>query len=212
VTNREPVDVLALDAMGVLFRSADDVAEHLIPYAHAKGSTLPAEKIEELYRECSLGRFSTDEFWQLLGATEANDAEYCLRHQLTEGVEPLLRQAHMQGMVLACLSNDVGAWSVLLRRRFDLERYIAIWVISGDIGFRKPAPQAYQALLEAVRGVSPSRVLFVDDRLANVRAARAAGLTTVWFGPEAAVRAEDGEGCPTPANMASFGKVLTSWK
>jgi hypothetical protein len=37
---------------------------------------------------------------------------------------------------LACLSNDVLSWSVLLRQRFELDRYIDACTISGAVGAR----------------------------------------------------------------------------
>ncbi|GGL09583.1 hypothetical protein Sme01_00570 [Sphaerisporangium melleum] len=197
-------DTVAFDAMGVLYRSADDVADLLVPYARGKGSDLGDREITELYTRCSVGAIGTEELWERLRTRGASDEEYCGRHTLTEGTLPLLERLAGAGVRLACLSNDVSVWSVLLRRRFGLDRFIGTWVISGDIGVRKPDPQAYEALCAAVDASAPGRVVFVDDRPANVRAAAAAGLTAVRFGPAGS----DPRAVP---DMAGLGEALTRW-
>jgi FMN phosphatase YigB (HAD superfamily) len=46
------------------------------------------------------------------------------------------RRLRGDGIRLACLSNDVLSWSVLLRQRFELDRYIDACTISGAVGAR----------------------------------------------------------------------------
>lgn len=186
-----PVTVVALDAMGVIYRSADDVTDLLIPYARAHGSRLEPQRVLEFYVECSLGRMRSAELWERLGASRASDEEYCSGHELTEGLLPALERLNARGMRLACLSNDVSEWSLVQRRAFGLDRYVQTWVISGDIGVRKPSPEAYGALVRAVN-VDPCQILFVDDRMANVRAARAAGLASMLYAPTGPKLDEDG--------------------
>ena len=200
-----PFKVVALDAMGVLYRSADDVTELLVPYAQARGSRLGPERIYELYVQCSLGRMTSSELWEQLGVRGADDEEYCRGQELTEGVLPALERLSTRGVGLACLSNDVSEWSLVLRRRFGLDKYVNTWVISGDVGVRKPSPEAYAALSRAV-GVEPSLILFVDDRMANVRAARAAGLASVLYGAAAPELDEDGQ--RTVRRMDALDEVL----
>jgi HAD superfamily hydrolase (TIGR01509 family) len=97
---------------------------------------------------------------------------------MTPGMTELLELWSQEGYRLACLSNDVVEWSEVLRRRFGLTRWIDIWVISGDIGLRKPDPLAYRRLLDAL-GTDSSEVLFMDDRARTVAAATELGVLTV---------------------------------
>ena len=129
----------------------------------------------------------------------------CRGHELTEGVLPALDRLRSHGVGLACLSNDVSEWSLALRRRFGLDRYITTWVISGDVGVRKPSPEAYAALSGAL-AVAPSQILFVDDRMANVRAARAAGMASVLYGT--AVPELDDDGQRTVPRMEALEDAL----
>ena len=202
-------DAITFDAMGVLYRSRDDVAELLIPYARSKGSTLDAEEISSLYTECSLGRFGSAELWRALGTADADDVEYCQGHELSDGVPEVLGGLSATGIRLACLSNDVSAWSAILRARFGLDKWIPTWVISGDIGVRKPAPGAYRSLCAAVHA-DAARVLLVDDRLANVEAARRAGLSAVWFGADA-VAQRSVTTLPVAADMAMLLEMAGQW-
>jgi putative hydrolase of the HAD superfamily len=72
----------------------------------------------------------------------------------------------------------VSSWSLKLRRRFELEQWIDVWFISGDLGLRKPSPEIYLRTIEQL-GVAPQDITFVDDRPRNLDAAKALGLHTV---------------------------------
>jgi putative hydrolase of the HAD superfamily len=169
------------DAMGVLYSSADDVGELLVPYLRSHGCVLPRDEIARLYEECSLGKLPSTDFWAVAGTSGASDDEYCRNHRLTAGIVALLAELDVTGVRLACLSNDVSEWSKLLRERFGLGEYITDWLISGDIGVRKPAPETFTTLCRRL-DVVPERILLIDDREANVAAARAAGLQALQFG------------------------------
>lgn len=47
-------------------------------------------------------------------------------------------------------------------------------------GFRKPAPEAYEAAVCHLR-LPPSQLIFVDDRAVNVDAAKQAGIDGILF-------------------------------
>ena len=79
---------------------------------------------------------------------------------------------------LACLSNDVSSWSLKLRRRFEFESWIDEWLISGDLGLRKPSPAIYLKAVERL-GVAPGEITFVDDRPRNLDSAQDLGINTV---------------------------------
>jgi len=171
--------VIALDAMGVIYRSADDVTELLIPFLRAKGCRLPTAEIERHYLAASLGQLTSDELWIVCGLQPGLDDEYCQGHQLTPGIRDLISDADAAGLPVVALTNDVSAWSRVLRDRFHLGA-VAEWVVSADIGVRKPDPRAYAKLLERVNRDAHD-VLFLDDRQANVDAARSIGIDAHTF-------------------------------
>jgi HAD superfamily hydrolase (TIGR01509 family) len=179
--DRDAIDIVLFDAMGVLYASADDVGELLVPYLRSHGCVLRREEIAQLYQECSLGKMSSADFWATSGASGASDEEYCRNHRLTEGVIAVLAELDTTGVRLGCLSNDVREWSKLLRERFGLGEYLTDWFVSGDTGVRKPAPEAFTGVCRRL-DVVPNRILLIDDRAENVAAARAAGLQALQYG------------------------------
>ena len=174
---------VVLDAMGVIYRDGDDVHDLLVPYLRAKGCHLDESRVRALYLACSLGQISSGDFWRLAGVGRlASDEEYCEGYRLNDRVTDLLRELQTRGIRTACLSNDVSEWSRLLRKRFGLESLIPTWVISGDVGIRKPAPEIYQVLLHKL-GCDGSAVVLVDDSVRNLDAATTLGMDTILFTP-----------------------------
>ncbi len=173
---------VVLDAMGVLFQTADDVAELLIPFVAQAGGTDDADAIEAAYLEASLGMIDVDEFWQVVGLDPSIEDAYLSRHALVPGAEAFLQHARRQKIPVWCLSNDVGRWSRKLRTRFDIEDLLTGAVISSDVHARKPSREIYEYLLTQ-SGFRPEDLFFVDDRAKNVAAALALGIAAEQFDP-----------------------------
>src|SRR5215471_3593007 len=173
--------VVVLDAMGVTYRSADDVAELLVPFVREHGGSRDTEYITREYRCSSLGRMSSAELWQNLGVSPTLEDEYLAGHSLSPGFREFLQTVLPHVDSLWCLSNDVSEWSQKLRDRNELVAHFAGFVISGDVGIRKPDPGIYNVLLSRV-GRPAHECIFVDDRVANLDAAQLLGFQTVLFG------------------------------
>ena len=195
-----PRRVIVLDAMGVMYRARDDVAELLVPFVQRHRPSVPAEDVAARYTEASLGQLDADAFWRSLGLHPSVEDDYLLLHRLTEGLLDFLGLAQSEGIEVWCLSNDVSRWSVKLRERFALNGFFAGFAISGDIGHRKPSGEAYRCLLHRL-GTTPQ--LFVDDRPRNVTAAQALGIPAVRFGP-------DGGGPGTVADFTELMRIATA--
>lgn len=95
----------------------------------------------------------------------------------------LLGELSAQGRELALLSNIPHE----LAAHYDAHHrswldHFAVRAYSCRIGHAKPRPEAYAWCLRALgREAAPERVLFVDDRAENVRAAESAGLRGQLF-------------------------------
>lgn len=175
--------IILLDAMGVIYRSGDDVEELLIPFIHEKGSIASKFEIENAYHQASLGKITATEFWCAVGLSSHFEDGYLSLHILNDGFEKFIHYLSSKNYHIACLSNDVSEWSKKLRIKFELERYIQDWIISGDVGFRKPDPNIYRVAITRL-GVSPQQIIFIDDRLKNIQAAKEAGFQTILFTQE----------------------------
>lgn len=97
-----------------------------------------------------------------------------------EGSVAVLRDLHDLGVPLLALTNWSAETFPVARERFDFLDLFAGIVVSGDEGVAKPDLGLFSLLLERYDLEAPSTVL-VDDREANVTAARAAGLRGLLF-------------------------------
>lgn len=174
--------VLALDAMGVIYSVGDDVTDLLCPFVEERGGTRDTSQIADLYHSASLGEMSDSEFWRGVGLDPRLEDEYLQRHKLTDSLIDFLQAANARGWEIWCLSNDLSQWSRKLRARFGLDEYFRGFVVSGDVGFRKPDRAIFDYLVEQLE-VSPSRMVFVDDQRKNLDTAAALGFDTILFAP-----------------------------
>src|SRR3569833_915887 len=114
------------------------------------------------------------------GDLAAAEASYVSLHRITPGLLPFLNAMEEARISVACLSNDVAEWSLRLRTRHRLSSRFEAWIVSGDVGVRKPDTEKSRKLLEQT-GRSAQECIFVDDRIPNLDAARGLGFVTVHY-------------------------------
>ena len=177
------IKLVVLDAMGVIYIARDDVKELLIPFLRRKGCRVSDDVIYSLYKSCSLGRFSSMEFWHQLQVQEPGeslDSEYIQGHVLSDGLLDFLQKMKAHDIPVACLSNDVLEWAQKLQHFHHLDEYISFWVISGAVGVRKPDAEIYEILMRNT-GYGSRNCVFIDDHLENLDTANRLGFTTLLF-------------------------------
>ena len=175
-----PISWVALDAMGVIYEQ-QGVSGLLSAFAGRLGVALDPGAARDAYREASLGRMSSAELWEALGIPgPARDAEFLAGRVLMPGVREFLTAMQREGIRVGCITNDVAEWSLRQRRRYGLQDSIGPWVVSAEVGVRKPAAGIYERFL-AETGCDAGECLFVDDTVENLDAAAALGFRTVRF-------------------------------
>lgn len=99
---------------------------------------------------------------------------------------------------MALCSNFTHAETArAILRDANFEEHLTSVVISEELGIRKPRPEIFQAVVDAL-GCAPGELLHVGDNLrADVEGAAAVGLRTVWLtrkvaDPDAALANYDG--------------------
>src|SRR5437879_5404332 len=88
------VDVVCLDAMGVIYQCRDDLRELLIPFVTSRSSS-SATEVADVYRRCFVGEISSAEFWRELGVggdPQALDVAHLSSHRLVDGTKEFLTQ------------------------------------------------------------------------------------------------------------------------
>ena len=94
----------------------------------------------------------------------------------------LMRRLKAAGRPVYALSNFAAVKFATARNMFDFLGEFDHAVISGHVGVVKPDPRIFEALFEQI-GRRPEELLFVDDQLKNIEAARAVGMPSIHFKP-----------------------------
>ena len=88
---------------------------------------------------------------------------------------------HLRGQVaLGAITNNVSRDEPAERRTsgIDLPSLFEVVVESAIVGVRKPEPRIYQIACEQLR-IEPHEAVFLDDLGANLKGAKALGMTTI---------------------------------
>jgi putative hydrolase of the HAD superfamily len=97
--------------------------------------------------------------------------------------EPIIdrmRALRADGYRMALLTNNVREWEPRWRSMLPVDDIFELVVDSAFVGMRKPDPEIYELTVERL-GVPAAECLFLDDIEINCDAARALGMTPVWF-------------------------------
>ena len=100
-----------------------------------------------------------------------------------------LRRLHAQGRPLHFLSNMPEPFAAHFERTHDVMALFESGVFSARVQLLKPEPEIYEHAAK-VFGRAPADLLFLDDHLPNIVAAREAGWTAVHFVDAAQAEAE----------------------
>ena len=92
-------------------------------------------------------------------------------------------------MPLYALSNWGAETFEATRNRFPFYEWFRGMVVSGRVGLMKPDPRVFHLLLQEYE-LNPAEVVFVDDHLPNVDAARRLGLHAILFQSAAELRGQ----------------------
>ena len=175
---------LALDAMGVIYRFGDDLRDIVLPFIREQGCEIELETIRNQYHlAADTGAISSAEFWRGIGLDPALERQFLAQYWLTGEILNFLEAARQAFNGVGYISNDVAEWSVTRAEMFGVAGMLEPWIVSGEIGCRKPDPEIYQRYQSAA-GVPAERIIFIDDREVNLDGAAAQGFLTLLYDPD----------------------------
>lgn len=184
------IAAVAFDLMDTVLR--DPYREALEAATGLSLADLLERRPPNAYPAFERGEITEDEYWaswDRAGLAVDPDAFHAVRrggYRWLPGMRELLDD--LAGSVRRVAASNYPNWvddltsTGLLADRFDEV------VASVHLGVRKPDAGFYTGLLGRL-GLGADEVFFVDDRPANVAAARAAGITAVEFDGAEALRA-----------------------
>jgi putative hydrolase of the HAD superfamily len=222
----ESVRAVFFDAIGTLLAPAVHPARTYVEAARRYGAELSDAVVRERFITAFQREEEVDEQagwrvdearehqrWRRIVATclrEVADLEACFRDLWEHFSRPAAWRPHPEaarvlgelqgrGVVVGIASNFDARLLSVLEGIVELSLVRGRCVISSLAGFRKPAPQLFQAVVVCANSPAES-VLFVGDQPRNdVAGARAAGLRGVLYDPEG-----DGGGADAIRNLRSL--------
>lgn len=121
---------------------------------------------------------------------------------LRTGARSLVRALRASGRRVVILTNFSGDDTSFQHHKIDrlgIRDEVDAVVVSGDVGFHKPDPRAFQAALAAVGGQPGAAAMVGDNLVADIEGALGAGFArAVWLTrrryrpPDARVRVASG--------------------
>jgi HAD superfamily hydrolase (TIGR01509 family) len=81
---------------------------------------------------------------------------------------------------LGLLSNTNPLHFDFVLKRFSILRAFDEWILSHEVGFKKPTVEIYQKAIEWAK-VEPRKILFIDDMKKHVEAAMSLGMQGIHF-------------------------------
>jgi putative hydrolase of the HAD superfamily len=144
--------------------------------------------IPELARQFELGKIESEEFARTVMSLAGLDMSFNEFEQAwvdiftpNEPVARLITALKQQGYTLVLGSNTNILHARFYRRQFrDVLDHFDHFIFSCDVGEMKPDRAFFAACMDAVAAPSGSCV-FIDDALANVQGARAAGMVGLHY-------------------------------
>ena len=172
-TLAEDFDTLVLDVHGVVFntplqRFLFDIGER----TREGGSALRYRWKHELRLPFWEGRIDEDDLWRTI-APGIDPAELRSEMESRFTVGPLFALATTFPGSVWLLSNHHSPWLTDRLTRFRITDRFEQVLVSDVIGAAKPDPRAFQPVVDVARD---RRVLFLDDQIQNIAAARSLGL------------------------------------
>ncbi len=102
------------------------------------------------------------------------------RIEVDEHMLAIVDRVREAGVVTALATNQQSYRGTYIKENLPYDQHFDHQFHSFDVGLAKPDPDYFAHIVETI-GVEPEEAVFVDDVLANVRGAQAAGLNAVHF-------------------------------
>ncbi len=152
----------------------------------------PLDDLKSVYFEhnklSNLGDISYRELWEII-LKQINKEQYFKnvvdylvengKAEINQQVIDIVEKLKQSGLKVGLLSNNTRSNGIFLKEE-GLDKHFDTFLISAEIGFQKPDPQAYQVLFDKL-GVSPSELVFIDDSPQSLRGADKIGYMPLLY-------------------------------
>lgn len=192
-------DVVLFDIGGVLLTNGWDRVERADVFGRFGIDAADYEaRQRDLYELWDTGRMTAEEF---LSKTVFYKARNFTREQywaavleqsqwLSGGARGILEEiAASKKYLVGALNNEPRETNEYRFEHFGLGRLLQVRLSSCYLGLHKPDPAYYRRAID-ILGVPPARIVFIDDRVENVKAAQGEGIDALLFAGAEKLRPE----------------------
>jgi putative hydrolase of the HAD superfamily len=175
----EDVDIVAFDIMGVIITEPSMVRNGLHPMYKDKYSY---EYIKELYNKAKIDVDGDEKLWEGLGVKdiETERKKFLNRFVVDSYFEKFrnyLDELNIRKGVISNMPENFGDYFI---DKLNLTKDFDPILTSGDIGVAKPDYGKYDEFINRAK-VRGDKVLFIDDKLSNLKMGKRFGFKTVQF-------------------------------
>ena len=173
------IKVVVFDVMGVIISNPSLVKDGLYPLYKEKYSY---EYVKGLYDDVRANPQGDSSLWQGLGELDHDLARerFLNMYELTEGFVDFKNFLKENGFKMAILSNMPKEWGKFFYKKYNLSEDFNPMVFSGKVGVSKPDYGKYIEFLK-IKDTNSSNILFIDDKLENLKSASLVSIKTVHF-------------------------------
>ena len=116
---------------------------------------------------------------------DPHERELVLETGLIEGAEASLRLVHQQGYKIALVADGRDrSFENVYTRQYGLRDCFDAWIVSENIGLSKPAPEMFQAAMDALKlgAEDKGRIVMVGNNLSrDILGANQFGIVSIWI-------------------------------
>ena len=173
------VSLVVLDLMGVVLQEGNLVMGGLYPIY---GDSYSEEYLQGLYEDV---RTNLEGDFSLQKALDETDpviarTRFLSSFEVDLGFARFRGQVYSSEMRLGIISNMAKEWGEYFIHKFELEKGFDPIVISGLVGMKKPNKEIFELFISR-SNCKPKEILFIDDKLRNLKGASEVGMRTVLF-------------------------------
>ncbi len=182
------VDAALFDLGGVVIETDfDQVFAHWAEQTHHHPDAIKAKfSFDDFYQQHERGEISASEYFaSLRGSLGINisDSQFidgwnAIYVREMPGIAVLLQRLKEKVPLYAFTNSNPTHQQVWSKRFAEVLGLFRTIFVSSELGKRKPEPEAFREVAEAI-GVQLPRIVFFDDTLENVEEARAMGMQAV---------------------------------
>lgn len=106
--------------------------------------------------------------------------ENIYRIELVENFQEFMLTLYNEGYPMALASSNNKKAVNAIIKKFDLDRYMELFISGEEVSKRKPDPEIFLTVAEKMK-IEPTACLVIEDAYNGVRAAKAAGMKCIGF-------------------------------